>query len=192
MSDNFRISTTDERLMAWDAQSHAMTTIDVSHRLNHDGFTYSATKKTLQLADDGNADVLIQVPAGSSPHLARIGVTVGAGNVDILGYKDVAFSAAGAAVAAVNTNQNSANVALVTLTSAPTITDIGTEIHRGWVPPTPVGQGQSASGMPDVQAGEEWILAPSVNYVWRITNLSGEAIDLSVDIVWYEINYTRP
>ena len=40
----------------------------------------------------------------------------------------------------------------------------------------------------DINAfGEEWILAPSTKYLFRITNNSGGILDLSYEFVWYEI-----
>lgn len=193
MGDNFRQSTSDERMRAWDSYSHALTTIDLGHRLNHDGFTYSSTHKHIGILDGATEDILLQVPAGSFPHLAQMGITVGGGDIDIVGYEGCTYSAAGTAIAAVNTNRSKAaeHTALMVVTADPTITDTGTEMHVGWVPPAPVGVGQAVSGTADVQAGEEWILNESTDYLWRMTNNSGATIDLSFDLVWFEIDYTE-
>lgn len=193
MGDNFRGSTSDERLRSWDSKSHAMTTIDLGHRLNHDGFTYSGTYKGTGLVNGGVMYVLMQVPAGSEPHLARTSISVGNGDVDIHAFENTTFSAAGTVIPAINTNRALAadNTAAMIVTHSPTITAPGDELHVGWIPPTPVGQGQTASGAADVQAGEEWILKGGVDYAWSVTNNSGETIDVSLDVVWFEINYTE-
>jgi hypothetical protein len=70
----------------------------------------------------------------------------------------------------------------------PTVTDTGTQIHHVWVPPTGAGVGSSV-GLSEVSFGEEWILKPSTDYILRITNGSGGAIDTWHEMLFYEVSY---
>ena len=190
MADNFRTSPGDEEVRKFDAYAHAATTIDELHRLTHDGMVFHASGKVTGMVDANVDDFLIAIPAGTFPHFQRLRLFMGRGDVDIVVYEGATASADGSAIARNNTNRNSTNTPGVVLTSAPTITDVGTLVHTSWLTPTSAGQGQSGStGIAGETNGEEWVLKPNTKYLIRVTNNSGATIDYAYEMLWYEISY---
>lgn len=189
MTDTFRPSIVDEELRKFDAYAHAVTVIQEPHRLGHDGFMFHASWKATGLTNGSTYDVLLDVPAGTYPHLQRFSLSLGRGDVDILTYEGATTSAAGTGQTERNVNRNNTRTAALAVSSGPTVTDPGTLIHTGWAPPTSTGVGQSANGAGPVEQGEEWVLAPSTKYLVRLTNNSGATIALRVEVLWYEVGY---
>lgn len=174
-----------------DPYTHAITVIDSVHRQVHDGMVFSYTDKHTALADGASADLLWVPPAGCYPHLNRVSLSAGAGDIDILAYEGVTTSNDGTAIngGRINTNRNSSNTPNLAMFEGPTVTDLGTKIHTGWVPPAGSGVGMTANGISNIEAGEEWILKPGLKYLFRITNNSGSIIDIAHDVLWYELSY---
>ena len=71
------------------------------------------------------------------------------------------------------------------------MTDVGDLLHTTWAVPTSTGVGQTHSGLANLDQGEEWILKPNTLYLVRITNNSGSVIDMSFDMLWYELTYSQ-
>jgi len=188
----FRLSTNDEILHAFDPLHHAHTTIDVTHRVAHDGFMHHASGKVTGMVADNVDDFLITTPAGVYPHLQRVNFDFGDGDIDIQTYHSSTTSAPGTTLANLNTNRNSSKTAGAVLSFGPTVTGIGTLMHTAWAPPTATGNGQSAAGISDIENGEEWILAPSSKYIIRVTNGSGSEIEYRYEFLWYELDFAVP
>jgi len=189
MSDNFRPDYYDEIEKSMDAYAHAHTFIDVLHRMAHDGFVFHASGKVTGMIADNVDDFLLVTPALTFPHFQRLQITAGEGDIDLVVYEGVTTSADGAAVTINNTNRSSANTPSTVLTTAPTVTDVGTLIHTQWIPPSATGVGQSPAGVVGETNGEEWILKPSTKYLIRMTNNSGATIAYRYEMLWYEIGY---
>lgn len=189
--DAFRKNAGNEEKRKFDSYVHAVTVISEPHRLSHDGMVFHASGKQLALANAASAEFAMVVPAGSYPHVQRVRLDLERGDIDLLMYEGATLSDNGTPIPTRNVNRNSPNTSLVPIFGAPTITDDGTLFHTHWVPPTGSGVG-SSEGIMDVSAfGEEWILAPSTNYMWRITNNSGGTLDFRYEFVWYEVGYER-
>ena len=172
---------------AFDLYANAYTVITEPHRMCHDGFMFHASGKVLDIASAASSDFLMVVPAGCYPHIQRVVLHLESGKVDFAMYENTVTSADGSALDVFNTNRNSSNVAAAVPSGAPTVTDVGDLFHTKWAPPSGTGVG-NAIGVMDINAfGEEWILAPSTKYLFRITNNSGGILDLSYEFVWYEI-----
>jgi len=172
---------------AFDLYANAYTVIQEPHRMSHDGFVFHSSGKNTGLANAATADFLMSVPAGVYPHVQRVRLDLEDGDVDLAMYEGVTTSADGGVITPFNTNRNSSNTSGAILTGTPTVTDLGTLFHRHWIPPTATGVGAKA-GIMDINAfGEEWLLAPSTKYLFRITNNSGGTIDYRWEFVWYEI-----
>jgi len=184
-----KTSIQDREFNKFDAFTNASVVITEPHHLCHMGLVFHSSHKHTGLANLASEDILIRVPTGSYPHMHRIKLTTGGGDIDIVISEGATISATGSQVTAYNTNRNSSLTPNLTIFETPTVTDYGTEIHRQWLPPTGAGIGQTAEGVSDAEAGEEWILAPNTDYVLQITNNSGDAIDLLVEILWYELRY---
>jgi hypothetical protein len=189
MADNFRKSPGDEEQRKFDPFVHAITVISEPHRLGHDGFVYHASGKVTGMVDANVDEFLLAVPAATFPHIQRVRFSFGGGDVDIETYEGATTSDDGVALSELNTNRNSSNTPSTVLTFGPTVTDDGTLIHTAWAPPTAAGIGLSSEGSGNVDAGEEWILAPSTKYLVRLTNNSGATIDYRWEFFWYEIGY---
>ena len=184
-----KTSIQDREFNKFDKYTNALVVISEPHHLTHVGLVFHSSHKHTGLANLASEDILIRVPSGSYPHMNRIKLATGGGNIDILIYEGADIAATGSAISAYNTNRNSTLTPNVTLFEAPTVTTYGTEIHRQWLPPAGAGVGMSAQGVADAEAGEEWILAPSTDYIIQITNNSGDAIDFLIEILWYELRY---
>jgi len=189
--DGFRKNRNAEEVRKFDPYAHAVTMITEPHRLAHDGFVYHTSKKWVGVANGAAVDVLFDVPANTYPHIQKMEIFAGAGDIDFALYEGVTVSANGTLCPCPNVNRNSSNTGATQIYVDPTVTDTGTLIADHWVPPTSTGQGQSQQGVSNASEGEEWIFAPSTKYVKRITNNSGNAVDMYISIVWYEIGYER-
>ena len=182
-----RKSIAHETQHAFDLYANAYTVIQEPHRMCHDGFMFHVSGRANDIANDGSADFIMVVPAGCYPHIQRLSLDLEAGDVEFLMYENAVCSDNGAALPRINTNRNSSITPCSQPYGAPTVTDIGDLFHTRWAPPTGTGIG-SAIGILDVAIfGEEWILAPSKTYLFRITNRSGAVLDLAYEFVWYEI-----
>ena len=176
-----------EMQQAFDKYANALTVITEPHRMIHDGYAYHASGKITGILAAGIHEMMFRVPAGAYPHLHVLRMQFGAGDVDMVAYEGVTVSADGTEVPSHNLNRNSSNVPAMLLFDSPTVTDDGLEIHRQWTPPTATGQGQSVEGVVNVEQGEEWVLKPSTDYLFRITNNSSDTIDMGFEVMWYEI-----
>ena len=72
-----------------------------------------------------------------------------------------------------------------------TISATGTAILEDQYVPDPGGGFFSSPGTSVADVSEEWILKQNEDYLLRLTNNSGGAIDGSVYIVFYEIDYAH-
>lgn len=189
MANNYRSTTLLEEAAKFDSFAHAVTTIDELHRMTHDGFVYHVSGKVTGMIDANVDDFLLAIPKGAYPHFQRLQITAGRGDIDMAVYEGTTTSADGTPIGSLNVNRNSPNVAETILTSAPTVSALGTLIHTQWVPPTATGVGQSPSGIIGETNGEEWVLAPDTKYLIRITNNSGATIAYRYELLWYEIGY---
>lgn len=187
-AEGFRISNSDEERRSWDQRVHARTTIESTHRMIHDGFSFHATHRAATLADTASFDVLIAVSAATFSHWNGLLYSLSDSPCDIETYEGTTTSADGTVITPYNRNRNSSNTPGAVLTHTPTITDLGTKIHDRFVPD------QGGTGINDVGAispnfGEEWITIPSTKYLMRLTNNSGAAITFTLEALWYEPNY---
>jgi len=178
-------------LRLYDPYAHASTVINEEHRLIHDGMMFSYTHKFLTVVNGATVRLLLAPPAGCYPHINQARVFAGAGDIDIVFYKDPTVTGYGTTVPAggrPNLNQNSSNTASLAVYEEPTVSDPGSSLHRRWIPPTGTGVGNT-TGDSAPSFGEEWNLVPGTEYLMEVTNNSGVTIDMAVDIVWYELSY---
>ena len=176
-----------EQSMAFDKFANAFTVMTEPHRMCHDGFMFHTSGRANGIANDASVDFIMVVPADCYPHVQRLSLDLEAGDVDFLMYENTVVSNPGSPLPRINTNRNSSIMPAAQPYGAPTITADGDLFHTRWAPPTGTGVG-AAIGILDVTIfGEEWILAPSKTYMFRITNRTGAVLDLAYEFVWYEI-----
>ena len=173
---------------AFDSYANALTTISEPHRLTHDGKVFHASGTFTGILDTTSVYMLLRTPASCFPHMHRMRLTVGAGDVYGKLFEAGTVIADGTPVTPVNTNRNSSNTPDLLLFAGPTVTGDGTELHDKWLPPTAAGVGQTHAGLSDAEAGEEWILKPSTDYLLKVTNDSGATITAQIELLWYELN----
>ncbi len=190
MGDNFRPNATEEEAYKFDPLLHAVTTVPGPHRMGHDGFMFHSSGKPAAIPNGLTADFLMSVPKGTYPHIQRVELNLSAGDVDLVMYEGVTTSDDGTTLPVFNTKRSSPIVNKALVCGGPTITDLGTQFHLLYVPPTSAGVGNTV-GVIDINQGEEWLLTEDIKYAFRITNNSGGALTLSYEFVWYEIGYSE-
>ena len=161
----------------------ALQVIDTAHLRVHDGQAFTVSHiwpETGEIADNANADILIQV--GANRLHAVWNLSCG-GNSETYFYEGTTFSAAGTAITAYNQNRSSAKTSLSTFTHTPTVTLVGTELIAEFLPGGTKDAGSGGSGETFVR---EIDLAPSTDYLIRITNRSGAIQMASIHIEFYE------
>ena len=165
-----------------DEVSGALITIDYAHHEVHEGSMFVAAYKSpdgADVANDAELRYLFQVGAKAC-HLDWL--VVGGGDLEIFAYESTTFSNAGTSVPAGNMNRTSANVATMTVTHTPTITDNGNQLLNAFIPG---GDGNRAVGGL-LRGDAEWILAPNTVYYLRCINRSGSAVPIGAIFEWYE------
>ena len=173
-----------------DSFTGAQGVISEPHLMTHNGLMFHSSRKISGVLNAEVSEFLLAVPALTWPHIHRLRMNVGSGDIDVVQYEGTTTSADGTAVDLRNTNRASTKTPGTVVTHTPTVSAVGTEIHRMWLPPTAAGVGQSLTGISDAEAGEEWVLKPSTKYLTRITNNSGSTIDIWIELMLYETNAT--
>ncbi len=144
----------------------------------HAGHTFAS------VANGASADILLSLGAKEAHTVFEV---FAGGQVSIYLYESptVTEGNEGTAVTAYNMKRSSANEPGATVTHTPTVGDTGSValingriLPGGTSPQTRVGGG--------IRQGVEWILAPTAQYLLRVTNTSGGTIAINVGLEWYE------
>jgi len=190
MTDRVRLKEYgSEERYKFDPIAHAVTVIQEQHRLLHDGFMFQTSGKQTGWLDTTSEEFLIRCPAACFPHVQTMLLNFGKGDIDFLAFEGPTVTDPGTALTAQNPNRASSNTPDLLLYATPTTSADGTQIFTLWTPPTATGVGQSANGVRGIGQGSEWVLAPSTDYLVRLTNNSGATIDWSYEFAWYEVGY---
>lgn len=159
---------------------HNTIIINAVHERIHEGQNFIGSDIGLAVADAADRDYLIKTGA-IPPHLVfSVNAT---GEVTVTFFEGTTVSADGTGITLFDSNRVSANTPLTTLFHTPTVTVAGTQLlirKLGASLPGPssiVGVGEQRN---------EAILAASSNYLLRITNNEGAAIDIGSVISFYE------
>lgn len=169
-----------------DQYSKALNVITEPHRNIHAGLVFNVFHKFSSVANGANADLHLDVPAAVYPHLHKVRIIAGEGDIDIGLYEDLTVSADGTALTAFNLNRASATTADMDVYYTPTVSGVGTKVRGGWLPPTASGTGNSDAGAVD-DSDFEAVLDASTKYLVRATNNSGSTIDMVIHLMWYEL-----
>lgn len=158
--------------------NNAAITRGVVHQKGHEGKLFLANQYDATVTASVAVETLVTVPSNTRAHL-RI-FAAGTGDIKLDLFKSTTVTAAGSAVTAFNTNQNSSNTAEVTVTKAPTLTDSGTAFF------TTLNPGGYGINDADIPGGGGEVVLPAGNYLVRTTNVTSSAIKVSVVLQWYE------
>lgn len=159
----------------------ALIIAELEHVKVHEGEMFSVSHRFTGIANNGTADLRVTVGASEPAHV-KWNISSG-GKIYIDIYEETTFTNLGTAVTPQNMNRLSSNTPDTTFGHTPTVNAIGTSRY------------ESVSGSnsnPVVRAGEsirqhvEWVLAPTKNYLLRVTNKSGSLQDIGVAIEFYE------
>jgi len=173
----------DGKVGAVDTEYQANVTITGFHYQTHLGNAYIASHKFLAVADDAVAEIYIKVPAGAEPHIVFHRDLEG--NADVELFEDTTTQGPlndGTAITPVNINRNSANVSVVEFFHTPTVLVDGTQLLIEW---NAAGTGGVAGGSEG--SFDEFELAKGKNYLFRVTNRSGQARNIGMFARYYEV-----
>ena len=166
-----------------DKLTQVLVAMDEIHSRIHRGGFFSAGISDPALADSGVLELLLQTPTTGGIH-ARFAGSLG-GDARAQLFEGTTFTAAGAAVAAINRNRFSQNTTGLTITSGATLTLDGTPLFDGFIPG---GTGQPMSPGGTARTFQEFILAQDTVYLVRLTNVSG-AVQVATQVVdFYDTN----
>lgn len=164
---------------AVDDTSDALITSSIPRNQLHDGHTFSATHVDDSVNNDNNIDILIQT--GNLVNHTLIGIAVG-GDAEIECYEGTTFSDEGTTIDIINMNRTSSITSLNTITHAPAIDDIGSQMfHRA----LPGGSGGLSPGILE-RPDTEWMLKTNTVYLFRMTNKAGNKQTIGVAVQWHE------
>lgn len=163
---------------------HTISTT-AEHQRVHSGQSFMAGnlwEEGTAVADNASAEILVQV--GANP-LHLIQDVAAGGDCAFAILKGVTFSGAGTALTVFNKNDTSVLAADVTITHTPTGISGGTAWPAKAVPGGAGGGGGSPGGS-DGNYNRENILAANTDYLFRVTNRSGAATQISITLEFYD------
>jgi hypothetical protein len=162
----------------------ALTTqagIDTVHDRIHQGRYFSGGYYNAAVANNASIDLLLVLGAINNFHCVMSGAAGGDSLLQI--YENTTYSAAGTAVGMTNHNRSSAKVFDGAVTSMPTITAVGDQLNSTLF--VPGGQKAQSSGG-EGTFSSEFVLKLSTAYLFRLTNISGAAKNMSVLLKGYQ------
>ncbi len=147
------------------------------HHRVHIGKMWRASKRFGSVDNNSSADIVVNVGLIS---LHTVFNFAAGGDADWFLYEGTVHDSANA-VNVRNASRPTGDTGAPSVFS-PAVSDIGTEIHTFFAPGGTAGVAQGTSGNRE----NEWILKPSTNYLFRITNVAGQAKKMSWDLDFYE------
>ena len=172
--------------------SGSLILITHQHSKVHQGAYYNVSHYFSGVANNASAMLLIKLSANYENHsVIQIG-TGGDARLDL--YENPNIAANGTSLSITNHNRTLALASPAKVTSStafhtPTIggspQDYGTALIPGFV--LPGGTKDKGGGAIAEASGEQWVWAASNNYLVKVTNQSGSAQDISIDVAFYEV-----
>ena len=160
-----------------DPTSHALQIIsDAEHHI-HEGHSFFFTDAN-DLGNGAVRDVLLVTPDTAKFAHLTFGVSSEA-EINVVLYEATTTSADGAAISELNRDRNSATVATMVATSAPTVTAVGTLLLNFL-------SGSGRASPTEVSFNRELILKRNTKYMFRITNATSNANGVVLEVGWYE------
>lgn len=143
-----------------------------------DGENFVATDVVTGIADAATQEWLIVV--GSEPIAVKSAASVeGKSTFDF--YEGTLVSANGAAINLFDSNRVTGNTPLAAVYDSPTITNDGTILAEALLQ-----SGEKQRAVTSTESGDRLILKATTNYLIRLTNKSGGAIDVDLNVDFNE------
>lgn len=176
--------------MAWDTPRNIVTrfkemiqvvaTISFDHIMIHQGKAFTRSDLHESFASLAVHNHLIVV--GANPiHLRQLILETDNAPILMEYYENTTVSANGTEEVIGNNNRNSSKVTTTSFFSEPTVTADGDFMGVTLIPTS-----AKDSGGVGILKGGEWVLKPNTNYLIRITNNSGAAVDYGLTLFYYE------
>jgi hypothetical protein len=155
--------------------------IDVNHLRLHEGrayYVYKLNPDNAKLATSASIDIAVAWPAGITPH-AVITYQCG-GEAEFYMYESPTTSS-GTAMTIYRRNRSITSTSTGAAVLAPTVTALGTEIYAEFI-----SSGQGGTGAGGAAFTFEYVFKPLTTYLFRLTNVNGQAQMAEIRIDWYE------
>lgn len=169
------------RLLA-DEQSGNLRTIDLIHEKIHRGQVYVFSYHDDAVANGNSLDILFRVGPSLSSH--AIATVTSTGDAEIYLYESPTTSADGTVVNVKNKNRYSSDTKSFSVFHTPTVDTVGTELINPFIAG---GSGGLKIGASSEQR-DEWVLKNGLDYLIRITNVSGQAAKINIVSSLYEVS----
>ena len=155
--------------------------IDSVHDEVHEGEMMHAEYYAASVNNNASVDVLITT--GESEAHAVMNLSAGGSCVAYLYESPDATG--GTAITCYNMKRDNSRVPSATVEHTPSVSGTGsTALIAGRLIPGGTSQTTRVGG--GTRTGTEWILAPSTKYLFRVTNISGSTVGVSVAVEFYE------
>lgn len=171
--------------------SGSLIYISHQHSKVHQGVYYNTGHYFDSVADATTVFVYLKLSANFDNHAVIQVGNGGDAKLDL--YEDPTTTDNGTSISIINHNRVLALASPITASSStafhtpsfnsPSV--YGTQLIPGLV--LPGGTKDKGGGAISEAAGEQWVFAAGHNYLIAITNMSGSAQDISVDIAYYEV-----
>ena len=168
------------RLLA-DELSGNLRTIDLMHEKIHKGEIYIFNHYDTSVANTANLDILFKTGATLSSHI--MGKITSTGDAEIRIYEAPTIGADGTVVNPRNKNRYVTEANTFSVFHTPTVTPLGTELVNDFLAG---GSGGLKIGS-STEGRDEWVFKEGVNYLLRVTNVSGQAAKISFIGSVYEV-----
>ena len=154
-------------------------TNDSAHQHIHNGEMWMISAIAEGVSNNADMDMLYTTPAQEMHTTFQLSAE---GDAQIFIFEDATTSGGGTAATVKNSNRTIGDAGAPTVLVGPTITGDGTQLLTQAIAG---GRGGNAPGG-NAERNSEIVLKASTNYLFRVTNTSGSASDLSIVLLSYE------
>lgn len=160
-------------------RASSIVTITHEHNKTHEGNFFSCGYYTSSLANNGSLDILIDLDTNCFHVQAS---TSAGGDCTIQLYEDTIYTG-GNPINVTNHNRISSNTFIGNIVHTPSISNLGNQLNGTGLL---LGGSQGKTYGGSFGFANEMVLAPTKNYLYRITNISGGNIKVYIHIEGYQ------
>jgi len=160
-------------------RASSIVTITHEHNKTHEGSFFSCGYYVNSLANNGTLDILIDLD--TAPFHVQASTSAG-GDCTIQLYEDTIYTS-GTPINVTNHNRVSSNTFIGSILHTPSITNLGNQLSGTGLL---LGGSQGKAYGGSFGFANEMVLAPTKNYLYRVTNISGSTIKAYIHIEGYQ------
>ncbi len=165
-----------------DGKTGGVTTIEVPHHEVHEGEMFESDHIFQDVANNANADFLIQNSGIYELHTTFHIVTGGEAFAYL--YEGPTISSNGTAAYINDMNRETSNIPTALTYYGPTVASNGTQLVSSLIEGGDAGRAIGGQ----IRSNSEWILKKSQKYLIRVTNKAGVAKHISIAAEFYEVS----